>query len=74
VPNRGSASFSLTNFSAVAGSISPAVTADAKIPICCGAGGTIPIDSALEFVDMPVAPMSNTIASRLRRKMKGLLE
>jgi hypothetical protein len=28
----------------------------------------------LEFVDIAVPPMSNTIASRLRRKMKGLLE
>jgi ribosome-binding ATPase YchF (GTP1/OBG family) len=32
------------------------------------------IPAVVEFVDIAVPPMSNTIASRLRRKMKGLLE
>jgi hypothetical protein len=55
-------------------SISPAKTAGSKIPIIVGAGGTTAIESAFDWLAIPMPLMSNAKASRLRRKMKSLLE
>ena len=50
------------------------MTAGSKIPIFVGAGGATAIESAFDWLEIPMPPMSNMKASRLRRKMKSLLE
>ena len=54
--------------------LSAATVAGCRIPICAGAGGTMSMVSAVEFDDIPMPPMSNASASRLRRIIKSLLE
>ena len=73
-PRRGSTSSSWTKFVTIAESISAATVAGCRIPICAGAGGTMSTVSAVEIDEIPMPPMSNASASRLRRIMKSLLE